>query len=65
MYTYTVVPNKDASAWIVKAEDVAPEQSYISRDRAVDTAKELARENSPASVQVMDRDHQLVDEMKF
>ncbi len=65
MYTYTVVPNKDASAWIVKAEDVAPEQSYISRDKAVDYAKDLARQNSPATVKVMDDDHQLVDELKF
>ncbi|MUV36408.1 uncharacterized protein JNUCC1_00210 [Lentibacillus sp. JNUCC-1] len=65
MNTYTVVPNVDATAWIVKLEDVAPEKEYESEDKAVAAAEEMAQANSPSMVQILDKYHKVTDEKRF
>ncbi|MFA1821767.1 DUF2188 domain-containing protein [Virgibacillus oceani] len=65
MRTYTVTPNVDASAWFVKLEDVAPEEIYDAKDEAIEEAKRMAEENSPALVQILDKEHNVIEEKKY
>lgn len=65
MKTYSVAPDKDASRWIVKLEDVAPTESFSSKDGAITAAEELAKENSPSKVQILDEDHKVIDEKEY
>lgn len=65
MRTYTVAPNVDASAWMIKLEDVAPEEIYDSKDEAIELAKEMAAENTPAIVEILDDEHNVIDELRY
>lgn len=65
MKTYSVAPNKDASRWIVKLEDVAPTESYSSKDGAILAAEEMAKENSPSKIQILDEDHNVIEEKEY
>ncbi|WJY26261.1 MULTISPECIES: DUF2188 domain-containing protein [Sporosarcina] len=65
MNMYSVVPNPEMTGWLVKLEDVAPEQQYGSKDEALDEAKRLAKENTPSVVKVLDQDHNVTDELTF
>jgi len=61
MKNYSVAPNKDATAWMVKLEDVAPEDSYTSKDEAIAKAKEMAIENSPSKLSILDKNHDVIE----
>ncbi|MFC7063294.1 DUF2188 domain-containing protein [Halobacillus seohaensis] len=65
MKEYSVAPNKDVTGWIVKIEDVAPTDEYDARDKAVEKAKEMAEQNKPSRVQILDQNHEVEEEMKF
>jgi hypothetical protein len=65
MRTYTVTPNVDASAWFVKLEDVAPEEVHDTKDEAIAEAKRLAEENTPSVVQILDKNHNILEEQKY
>lgn len=65
MKQFSVAPNADASRWLVKLEDVAPEDSFTSKDEAIRAAEELARENQPSRVLILDQQHQLIEERQF
>lgn len=61
MKNYSVAPNKDATAWMVKLEDVAPEDSYTSKDEAIAKAEEMAKENSPSKLSILDKNHDVIE----
>ncbi|WP_010647792.1 DUF2188 domain-containing protein [Oceanobacillus massiliensis] len=65
MKTYSVTPNVDVSAWFVKLEDVAPEEVYDSKDEAIEAAEQMAKENTPSLVEILDKDHNVIEERRF
>ncbi|KMY55561.1 hypothetical protein AC623_17765 [Bacillus sp. FJAT-27231] len=65
MKCYSVAPNKDASRWIVKLEDVAPAETYSSVDGAIQAAEEIAQANSPSKLEILDADHNVVEERTY
>lgn len=65
MNEYTVAPNRDASKWIVKIEDVAPTDQYEDQQSAIDEATRIAEQNKPSKVIVLDANHEQIDEKLF
>ncbi|MFC4557619.1 DUF2188 domain-containing protein [Virgibacillus kekensis] len=65
MKEYSVAPNRDATAWIVKLEDVAPEKEYGAKDDAIAEAEKLAKENTPSRLSILDKEHNVVEEKRF
>ncbi|WP_088052853.1 DUF2188 domain-containing protein [Virgibacillus dakarensis] len=65
MYKYSVTPNKDVTAWYVKLEDVAPTNEYAAKDDAIEKAEQIAKENKPSKVTILDKYHQVVEEKIF
>lgn len=65
MKSYSVAPNQDASRWIVKLEDVAPTDSYTSKDGAIAAAEKLAKSNSPSKVEILDENHNVIDTKEY
>ncbi|MCA0971158.1 DUF2188 domain-containing protein [Halobacillus litoralis] len=65
MKEYSVVPNKDVTGWFVKIEDVAPTDEFDERDQAVEKAVELAENNKPSRVLIMDQNHEVESERTF
>ncbi|OZU88180.1 hypothetical protein CIL03_13745 [Virgibacillus indicus] len=65
MKTYSIAPNVDASGWFVKLEDVAPEKIYDAKDDAIAAAEQMAKENSPSKVEVLDKNHNIVEEKRY
>ncbi|GLO67248.1 hypothetical protein AQ616_08555 [Oceanobacillus sp. E9] len=65
MRLYTVTPNVDATGWFIKLENVAPEELYDSKDEAVSAATQMAKENTPSTVQVLDGDNNVEDEYHY
>lgn len=65
MNEYSVAPNRDASRWIVKIEDVAPTDTHDDKDSAIAEARQLAEQNKPSRVIILDENHEQVDEIKF
>ncbi|MDL4842451.1 DUF2188 domain-containing protein [Aquibacillus rhizosphaerae] len=65
MRNYTVAPNKDATAWYVKVEDVAPTQKYDKKDKAIEAGEQLAVENKPAILTILTNEHEVADERTF
>lgn len=65
MRLYTVTPNVDATGWFIKLENVAPEELYDSKDEAVSVATQMAKENTPSTVQVLDGDNNVEDEYHY
>lgn len=61
MKKYSVAPNKDASAWMIKLEDVAPSDSFQAKDEAIAVAKKMAVENSPSKLMILDKNHQVME----
>ncbi|ADC51867.1 MULTISPECIES: DUF2188 domain-containing protein [Alkalihalophilus] len=59
MKEFSVVPNKDSSAWMVKVEDVSPVHSYNNKMEAIEKAKELAKEDQPSKISLYDGNHEL------
>lgn len=54
MKSYTVIPSVDATGWFVKLENVAPEELYDAKDEAIAAAIEMAQENSPSKVTILE-----------
>ncbi|MGP4064460.1 DUF2188 domain-containing protein [Oceanobacillus sp. M65] len=65
MKTYSVVPNVDVSGWFVKLENVAPEDVYEAKDDAIAAAVQMAKENTPSMVEIMDKNHNVIEEKRF
>ncbi|MBN9654655.1 DUF2188 domain-containing protein [Halobacillus litoralis] len=65
MKQYSVVPNKDVTGWFVKIEDVAPTDLYDERDTAVAKAEEIAKENKPSKLQILDQNHEVEEERTY
>lgn len=65
MNMYSVVPNADVSAWLIKLEDVAPEKELQSEDEAIAEAEKMAKQNKPSMLQIMDKNHHVVEEKRF
>lgn len=65
MNMYSVVPNPKATGWLVKLEDVAPENQYDSEEEAIEAAEKLAKKNRPSTVQILNMEHDIVDEKSF
>ncbi|MBM7599401.1 hypothetical protein JOC34_001769 [Virgibacillus halotolerans] len=61
MKKYSVAPNKDTTAWMVKLEDVAPTDSFQAKDDAIAEAEKMAKENSPSKVMVLDKNHEIIE----
>ncbi|HLR41488.1 MAG TPA: DUF2188 domain-containing protein [Virgibacillus sp.] len=61
MKNYSVAPNKDATAWMVKLEDVAPTESFETKDEAIAKAEEMAIENSPSKLSILDKNHDVIE----
>lgn len=65
MKTYSVAPNVDATGWFVKLEDVAPEKVYDAKDDAIEAAEQMAKENSPGKVEILDKNHNIIEEKRY
>lgn len=65
MRTYSVTPNVDASGWFVKLENVAPEDVYSTKDDAIAAATQMARENTPSKVEILDKEHNVIEEERY
>lgn len=65
MKKYSVAPNADVTGWFVKLEDVAPEEEYAAKDDAIAAATNMAKENSPSKVEILDKDHNIVEENRY
>lgn len=61
MKNYSVAPNKDATTWMIKLEDVAPTESYDTKDEAIAKAEEMAKENSPSKLSILDKNHDVIE----
>ncbi|PRO66282.1 DUF2188 domain-containing protein [Alkalicoccus urumqiensis] len=61
MREYSVRPNKDASSWMVKVEDVAPETSFDQKDEAIEHAEQMAKEKSPSRLLIYNNKQELED----
>ncbi|TFJ92427.1 DUF2188 domain-containing protein [Lentibacillus salicampi] len=65
MKLYSVAPNQDVTAWIVKLEDVAPAGEFEAKDDAIAKARELANENTPSKLTIFDDEHNVEKEEQF
>lgn len=65
MNMYSVVPNPKATGWLVKLENIAPEEQYNSEEEAIEAAEKLAKENRPSTVRILNMEHELVNEKTF
>ncbi|MEN1967445.1 DUF2188 domain-containing protein [Lentibacillus sp. N15] len=65
MNKYSVAPNKDVTAWYVKLEDVAPTNEYVAKDDAIEKAEQMAKENKPSKVIILDKNHEVAEERTF
>ncbi|MFD1065115.1 DUF2188 domain-containing protein [Oceanobacillus locisalsi] len=65
MKTFSVAPNADETSWFVKLENVAPEETYASKDDALAAAEQMAKENTPSKVEIRDMDDNIQDEKRF
>ncbi|MFB4211726.1 DUF2188 domain-containing protein [Shouchella sp. 1P09AA] len=57
MKEYTVTPNKDATTWFVKIEDIAPHEEYDKQAKAIEAGEKLAKENQPSRLIIFDEYH--------
>ncbi len=65
MKEYTVAPNKDATGWYVKVEDIAPTDHYEKKDKAIAKAEEMAQENKPSKLYILDKYHEVLEEKSY
>lgn len=65
MKNYSVAPNRDASVWIVKLEDVAPMEEYAAKDEAIAKAEEMAKSDNPSKLSILDKYHNVVEERTY
>ncbi|MGI8313511.1 DUF2188 domain-containing protein [Halobacillus mangrovi] len=65
MKEYSVVPNKDVTGWFVKIEDVSPTDLYDERNTAIEKAEEIAKENKPSKLLILDQNHEIEEERNY
>ncbi|MFC4736628.1 DUF2188 domain-containing protein [Bacillus daqingensis] len=65
MREYSVRPNKDATAWMVKIEDVAPETSFDQKDEAIAHAEEMAKDKAPSRLLIYNNKMEVEEERDF
>ncbi|MEJ8767619.1 DUF2188 domain-containing protein [Oceanobacillus sp. HCA-5259] len=65
MNMYSIVPNPNAIGWLVKLENIATEEQYNAEEEAIEAAEKLARENRPSTFQILNMEHDVVDEITF
>lgn len=65
MKKYTVEPGQHAATWMVKLEGVAPAGTYDDYDQAVEAGKEIAENNKPSILTVLDKYKKAQDEFTF
>lgn len=65
MKKYAVTPNVDADGWFIKVENVAPTALYTSKDAAIEKAKQMAKENSPANLVIYDQFKNVEEDYSF
>lgn len=65
MKTFSVAPNADETSWFVKLEDIAPEEVYGAKDDAISAAEQMAKENTPSKVEILDKDDNVQEERRF
>lgn len=65
MKEYSVVPNKDVTGWFVKIEDIAPTDLYDERNTAIEKAEQIAQENKPSKLLILDQNHEVEEERKY
>jgi hypothetical protein len=53
---YHVVPNGSGKAWVVSQENGGYKQEFRTKDEAVQTAKDMARDQEPSQVKVHSAD---------
>lgn len=54
MKEYSVVPNKDATTWFLKIEDVAPYEEFDKQTTAVEAGIRVAEANKPSRLIIFD-----------
>ncbi|TVP88574.1 MAG: DUF2188 domain-containing protein [Alkalicoccus sp.] len=65
MREYSVRPNKDVTAWMVKIEDVAPETSFDQKDDAIAHAEQMAKEHSPSRLHIYNNKMEVEETRNF
>lgn len=65
MKNYTVAPNKDATVWFIKMEDVAPLEEYDEYDKSIEAGFRIAEENKPSTLTILDEHHDIRDKHTF
>lgn len=65
MKHYTVAPNKDATTWFIKMEDIAPLEEYDKLDKAIEAGERIARENKPSTLAILTKDHDVEEKLIF
>ncbi|GAA0440789.1 hypothetical protein GCM10008983_17320 [Lentibacillus halophilus] len=65
MNMYSVAPSNEVMTWFVKLEDVAPEEEYELKDDAIAAAEQMAQDNRPSMVKILDKNHNVLEKRKF
>lgn len=65
MKNYTIAPNKDATAWFVKLEDIAVEEEYDNLDKAVEAGERIAEDNKPSTLTILNKFHEEDEKRTF
>lgn len=65
MNEYSVTPNKDVTGWFVKLEDAVPSTEYVAKDDAIEKAEQMAKNNKPSKVVILDKEHAVIEERTF
>ncbi|GAF12091.1 hypothetical protein JCM19046_2415 [Bacillus sp. JCM 19046] len=58
MKEYTVTPNKDATTWFLKVENVAPFEEFDKQSSAIEAGMKLAETNQPSRLIIFDEQNQ-------
>ncbi|HLQ95835.1 MAG TPA: DUF2188 domain-containing protein [Pseudogracilibacillus sp.] len=65
MKHYSIAPNKDATAWFVKVEDIGLEEQYSKKDAAIEAGEKMASENKPSTLSILNKYHEVDEEKTF
>ncbi|NGP44433.1 DUF2188 domain-containing protein [Bacillaceae bacterium SIJ1] len=65
MKKYSVVPNKEVNGWFVKIKDIAPTEHYDTQSEAVAKAKELAKNNTPSQIDILNEEHNITESLYY
>lgn len=65
MRNYTVAPNKDATTWFIKIEDVSPLEEYDKFDKAIEAGERVAQENKPSTLTILNKDHEFEEKRTY